>query len=365
MTTRKFIAEGALHLFSGLPTTLSPADVFHAVDDDQLRTALEGCNIYIVTCRQRIWIDRESIHVTEDMVSGLLHVARDRWTTLPFKFRLSYEHHLNQLESLKVTVSTEGTHLVVERKASTVTIPAYVIIAQAECNLNESERDLNVMYVGQSVGRTRSRLAIDRLSNHATLQRILADVHTYNPHTEIILLLYRFDQSQIIISTGGDLNLSPMASGQQDADHFRQLSNASVGRRARISLAEAALINYFQPKYNKVFMRTNFATQRKLKLLREVLDQDLTGLIVEICSHTLGSRLRSETRAPMELDAAIIAGYQRLAAEDKELSERAREELTQMQHTHHADFPLTNADERDTFLHGTRWIGANERQPML
>jgi len=49
MAVREFTAEGAVHLFSGLPSALCPAHVFQAVDDEQLRAQLVGCNLYLVT----------------------------------------------------------------------------------------------------------------------------------------------------------------------------------------------------------------------------------------------------------------------------------------------------------------------------
>lgn len=365
MAVREFTAEGALHLFSGLPSALCPAHIFQAVDDEQLRAQLVGCNLYLVTCRRRILVDPRSIDLSGDTITGHLCVAREGWVALPFRFRLSFEHHLGHPESLEVMVSTGGTHVAVRRGGATIFIASHVIVAQAECDLTAEERDLHVLYVGQSVGRTRAKLAIDRLSNHATLQRILADMHTYHPDTEVLLLLYRFDQSRTIVSTGGDMNLEVAAGTKEDGLHLKRLCDARIDRRARISLAEAALINYFQPPYNVMFRKTNFATQRKLRLLREVLSHDLTGLIVEICSHTLRARLRSEARPPVELDSVIVEGYRHLAEESGELAEQARQELEQMLHTHNANFPLTRADERDTFLHGTCWFGTDERQSFL
>lgn len=365
MNFRKFTAEGAVHLFSGLPSVLCPAEIFHAVENEQLRERLVGCNLYLVTCRRRILIKPESVRLTNDIVTGDLCVFRDGWITVPFRFRLSIEHHLGNPEILDVMTSTTGTHLAIRRGDDTTLIASHIIVAEAECDLTEEERDLHVLYVGQGVGRKRSKLAIDRLSNHATLQRILADMHTYHPDVEILILMYRFDQSRTMISTGGDMNLIPTSGVDDDSNHLRHLMGANIDRRARISLAEAALINYFQPKYNVTFKKTNFSTQRKLKLLQEVLSKDLTGLMVEICSHTLRSRLRSDSCALIAPDNAIIAGYRNLIDEKGDLAEAASHELNQILHTHYANFALTDINERDTFLHGTRWMNTEERQPFL
>jgi hypothetical protein len=365
MPQRKFTAEGGLHLFSGLPTALCPAQIFQVVDDNQFREKLAGCNVYVVACRQRIRIDFESIELSGDTIIGRLYVARDGWVALPFSFQLSHEHHMGELASLEVMASGEGTHVALRRGDAINLIAVHVIVAGADCDLTAEERDLHVLYVGQAIGRSRSRLAIDRLSNHAKFQRILADMHTYHPDVEVLLLLYRFDQSRTILSTGGDLNLEVAASAEEDGLHMKRLCAARIDRRARVSLAEAALINYFKPPYNDLLKKSNFASRRKLKLLEEVINHDLTGLMVEVCSHNLRSRLRSAARAPLELDPTLVEGYQRLAKNSGELAERAAKELSQMMHTHHISFPLTNPEERDTFLHGTRWIGATERQPFM
>lgn len=365
MTKREFTTEGALHLFSGLPTAFCPADIFKAVDDDALREKLVGCNTYLVTSRRRLLIDPDSVVLSGDTITGNFHVPRNGWVEVPFRYKLSFEQDMGHPTSLEVVAFPSGTHVGVKCDGVTSLIASHVIVAQGDCELTSEERDLHVLYVGQGVGRTGSKLAIDRLSNHATLQRIMADVHTYQPDVEVLLLLYRFDQSRMMLSTGGDLNLDVAANAEEDGHHFRKLMDARIGRRARISLAEAALINYFQPRYNVTFRKTNFAAQRKIKLLTEVLSHDLTGLIVEICSHTLRARLRSEVRSPVELSTEMVQGYQRLAAEDEQLSDRARQELEQMLHTHNASFPLTREEERDTFLHGTRWLGSTTREPFL
>jgi hypothetical protein len=365
MSQRRYTAEGGLHLFSGLPTALCPAQVFDAVDDDQLREKLVGCNVYVVACRQRIRIDFRSIELSGNTIIGRLYVARGAWVALPFSFQLSPKHHMDDLASLEVMASAEGTHVALRRGDTVNLIAAHVIVAGAECDLTAEERDLHVLYIGQGIGRSQSRLAIDRLSNHAKVQRILADMHTYHPDTEVLFLLYRFDRSRMILSTGGDLNLEVAASAEEDGLHMKRLCAARVDRRARISLAEAALINYFKPPYNDLLKKSNFAARRKLKLLEEILSHDLTGLMVEICSHNLRSRLRSAAQPPVEIDPALVKGYQRLAKESGELAERAGEELAQMMHTHHINFPLTTPEERDTFIHGTRWIGANERKQFM
>jgi len=365
MSSRKFSMEGALHLMSGGPGVLSPADLFHTIDDDKTREVFMGCNIYMVVCRRRMLIDPASVSIQQAALIGNLMVARDQWRPVPFRLALHDVLGRHTAGTIRAWATPTGTHLILDVDGNRMQIPSHVIVTKAECQLTPEERDLSILYVGQGIGRTRSRLAIDRLYNHSTLQRILADMHTHQPEAEVLLLLYRFGDSRVMISSAGDLNLTPSSTVEEDRSHLDRLLAAEVGRRARVCLAEAALINHFQPPYNTTFRGTDFTKARKLKLLREILSQDLTGLIVEIDSHTIRSRLRTEHCAPKEPDPALMDGYRRIASIPSELQHQVQAELQQILHTHIAHFPLTQAEERDSFLHGTCWHGESERQPLL
>jgi len=64
----------------------------------------------------------------------------------------------------------------------------------------------------------------------------------------------------------------------------------------RISVAEAALIRYFEPKYNKVF-KTGFPHQRH-KILEKLYNLDFVGIVVEASVADHGMRLRSAKQPP-------------------------------------------------------------------
>ncbi|WP_244986598.1 hypothetical protein [Pseudomonas syringae] len=46
--------------------------------------------------------------------------------------------------------------------------------------------------------------------------------------------------------------------------------------------------------------------------------------------------------------------------EDDGMKEQLKEQLKQMAHTHYVKFPLTTTEERNTFLHGTTFVGQTE-----
>lgn len=135
----------------------------------------------------------------------------------------------------------------------------------------------------------------------------------------------------------------------------------SLIQSARLSLAEAGLINYFKPYYNTLIKTSNFSSKDKLKVLKQLLMKGIAGLVVELCSVNLRSRIGTVQAVPMDLadfmPAEVLDGRN---LEDEGMREQLREQLKQMAHTHYARFPLTTTQERNTFLHGTTFIGQTE-----
>lgn len=368
---RLFTAEGSLHCYSRDPFLFSPGDLVKAERDPEMRAALAGCNIYVVACRRRILISPDFFFNGTLLRGGLLVMRGEGWVPIPFELALPARLELSP-QSTQGFVAPNGTHinLVDESSGKSYTIGASQIVSGAGDLLTEEDRDLQVVYVGQSQGKKKRRMALDRLRDHRTLQAILADFHTFHPEMELILLFYEFGDWRKIISNGGDLSLDPSATAAEDRGHLNRIVNAQVERRARISLVEAALINYFKPHYNVVFKQTDFqGAAKKLKTLRAVLSTGLTGLIVEIGSANLNSRLYSEAQPP-DNDAYESAMYLRGLHETNSSGEGAEEAAAfecvhRMARTHIAKFALTTMSERETFMHGTKWLDAEGRVPFV
>ncbi|MEW6703784.1 MAG: hypothetical protein AB1430_02910 [Pseudomonadota bacterium] len=263
-------------------------------------------------------------------------------------------------------VAESGTHIVLVKGEVQIPIAAHRLVAEAASSLTHEERDLHVLYVGQGIGRSKKRSALERLLDHSTLQRILADVNALHPSNEVLLLLYRFEHQKAFLSTGGDLRLDPRSTADEELAHMHRMTSTKMSRRSQVALSEAALIRYFQPYYNVKLKESRFATGNRIAVLREVLKNDMTGVIVEICSSSAGSRLRSESAVPRELsslfDTEALTGS-RLDSDD--MRRAWREQLHQMAHTHYAQFALTTPQERDTFMHGTIWNGGNDRVDLF
>lgn len=364
---RKFLAEAGVHLYSGGATVLRPADLYRYGKDQRLLDALEGCNIYVVARRRRISVDPFSLRTFDGLLYGDFRVHGDDLLSFE-RVAFSQKCHLvgNDGMPLKFiqaeTFNEKGFDVrVADDRGGVGNLPTNVLIANARHNLGK-ETNLEVLYVGQAFGKDGKRLAIDRLLAHTTLQRILAESAEENPYDEVLLLLFRYEHHRNIVSTAGDFSVEPSASDAEEREHLSRVGHIRLDRKSRITLAEAALINYFKPKYN-IMHRNSLNTDRtkKLKFLKKVLALDLSALLVEINTSNFGSKLFSP-HAP-------VASLQRIFAPDhvarlesldwqrgSGLSKSEVEQfVAEMTHAHIARFPLYSATERETFLHALPW----------
>ncbi|WP_338480667.1 hypothetical protein VRB67_10165 [Pseudomonas trivialis] len=364
---RQFSAEGATHLYSSPPSVLTPADLYRAKDDALYREMIAGSNIYLITARRRVLINPYDLQLQGRTVHGSFFLVMDETGEQPIPF--SYEippitpGDRDAIE--QVQVAPNGTHLLITTATRQVITAAHIVVANASSALHTEQRDMNVLYVGQGLGKVNALTAVDRLLNHTTLQRILVEASTNTPELEISLLLYRFEHGRTVISNGGDLNLDPQACEQEDHAHFERLRAVRLNRDEVVTLAEAALINHFKPQYNTLLKSTNFAAQthKKIKPLKKLLAKGITGLTVEICSANINARLFTRDALPLEPSELMPAHALEGQAFDNEEDKRAWfEQVREMAHTHLAQFPLTTPQERETFMHGMVWLGQTQRE---
>ncbi len=364
---RLFVTEGSVHLYSSLPIALSPADLYDARTDELFRKTIADCNIYVIGSRERILIQPGQFTFADNILHGLFVVMRaSGMVHVPFRWNL-VETWLRIGDSVKcVGVLPSGTHLVVETQRGPMRVPAHFVVANADSALNYEDCDLEVIYVGQGIGRSQRRTALDRLLKHSTLQRILAEATTYLPSLEVLLLLYRFEHRRVFMSTGGDLQADPLSTWEEESAHLERMRTLTFSRHAQVALAEAALIRHFRPYYNEQLKDTNFAAPKRIKALEQLLQKDISGLMVEIASANIRSRLRSANALPndlAELFGPEVLSDERL--ESEEMRQQWAEEVKLMAHTQYANFPLTTPEERDTFLHGVIWNGETERRKIF
>ena len=106
---------------------------------------------------------------------------------------------------------------------------------------------------------------------------------------------------------------------------------------------------------------SDFSSKSRIKILNRLLNSGITGLIIEIGSANIRSRIGTEHAIPRDVadlyTPDILEGKN---IKDAELRKQWQSELYAQSHSHCASFPLTNTYERNTFLHWTIFIDNTE-----
>ncbi|MDD5383900.1 MAG: hypothetical protein PHG89_03330 [Gallionella sp.] len=290
---RKYFTEFVLNIYSAEPAMVSPSNLDNLVyENEEARTQIRNSNIYLILKRPRIAFVPNSIAIHNCEVVGELSVQlEDKTPTFPFHLRGALPDEVTSVASLKYPytklslLSAGGENL--------MTYPLAFLLKHCEVQLNGLDNQ-EVVYVGQAFGAAGERSAVKRLSSHSTLQKILADITANEPHMEVLLALYSFGFHRFVLSMDGTVPVQ--IDGDSDRQHYQQVLQSQFKRSMRISLAEAALIRHFEPRYNKVY-KTGFPHQR-LKILKKLYDFDFAGLAVEASVEDHGMRLYSEKQSP-------------------------------------------------------------------
>jgi len=281
-----------LNIYSSSPCVLQPADLEEIAKDEELAKQIRDCNIYVISKRPRLSAVPASIQIEDGVLKGDLQISLPEGPrVIPFSVpeRLPPE--------ITTAKASEYPHTRIRLYDSNGNLhrgyPISFLLPIIKSELG-SHADLEIIYVGQAYGNAGSRNALDRLQAHSTLQKILADMSAHEPHVEAWLFLYRFEFHKFILSMDGLSNTQ--ISDHRDRQHYLDILSAKFERSMRISVAEAALIRWFQPKYNEIY-KSKFP-HNKHKILKKVYDLDFAGLSVEINSEEINARLCTAVASP-------------------------------------------------------------------
>lgn len=265
--------------------------------DKKLLKRLDDCHIYILGKRPRLSAIPDSIHATDDAIlfditykiSGVsqketIEIPRQILGPEDYTFQISpYPHR--ELISLDKNGSIAGHTLLAN-------------LAHVIPNLQQEAKDLEVIYVGKGLRRS----AQDRLENHATLQRILADVNSNDPDSEIFALVYAFKYRTCL------LNHDKQSCGISEGlavEKIMQAVNYKMPLDEQISLIEASCISYFQTeKYNTHYL--SFPSDSN-KILNPVYKNDFSAIVVQLDQENIGDlRIFSKTNKPRSTHYIIV-----------------------------------------------------------
>ena len=153
--------------------------------------------------------------------------------------------------------------------------------------------NLEVLYVGQAfAGGNRS--AFERLQSHSTLQKILAELAYESPDSEAFVATFQYEPYRVMAIFDG--KAKDVIADDRDSGRFYSIMDRPLTQSQQVSLAEAALIRYFEPRYNKTY-KDKFPSTKQ-KVLASCYELDFSGLAVEINTEELRLRLYSNKAKP-------------------------------------------------------------------
>jgi hypothetical protein len=287
---RKFLSEFALNLYTSrwllIPSSQVTSGGKMSSEDEEIS---RKCHVYLICERPSVTFDDSDFSYVNGQVSGnLIHKIGGLVHRTPFcrpfplldgavALRLS-EYPYREI----VTFDAEGKVL--------RHLPASMLsIAHQPRDLHHTFRQLKVLYVGQAFGGG-NRNAVDRLRSHSTLQKILAEASYNSPDVEIMVLTVEYEPYRVVVSMDG--RAKEAISDKRDDKRFFDIKQNPLKLGQQISLAEAALIRYFQPHYNKIYKKK--FPSRELKVLAQCYDYDFSALMVEINTDEMHFSLFSE-----------------------------------------------------------------------
>jgi hypothetical protein len=291
---RQYLSEFALGMYTS-NWMMFPSSEISAEKEIPLKVQdiLDNCHIYLICKSPRISFTKELFLYENGEVTGnVIYKINGKKRLLPFKQKFPL---LDGATKVKLSEYPHREIITLNDNDESIRcLPANLLAIGQKMHINNSElSNLEILYIGQAYGEGNIS-AMDRLKNHSTLQKILAEIHYSSPDDEINILTFQYEPYQIITSMDGKAKAK--ITDYRDIQRFHSIIKNPLTEYQQICLIEAGLIRYFQPKYNKTYKET-FPSE-KHKILEECYSLDFSGLIVEINTEELGFLIYSKLIKP-------------------------------------------------------------------
>lgn len=294
MSKRKFITEFGMNAVISKNLLLqqdSLDDIDNILDEKNFRP-----HIYFICKRPRISINPKGFKITEDLIEVVFRQQnQEQYIDIPISVK-------NQHKRTDRTLRSSYPYTVFEfldANGNVIYNGKSSLLLQESLQGNQPQfTDLEILYIGQSFGFNGSRDASDRLKAHSTLQNIYAEAINNSPDSEIWLILSAFDEPFLMISMDGRSG-SYGTTLEEDDDHINKVVQHRMSEQQKVNFIEAALIRYFQPRYNKIYKDT-FPDPSHLTY-SECYSIDLNSVTVELQTEELFMRVWSDKQTPRDL----------------------------------------------------------------
>jgi len=277
---RKYTTEFALNVYTSFKTVIPAAhlELIEKVDRHKY-------HIYGILLAPKVFIKQNSIVKHSDHFSVVLFTYVDEGCT---------EYTINvqiakDLDHQKISIKSTYPHTILKL---TVEDNEWCKVHAIDQNIELQAMELfdhyadslmtrikyKVLYIGQSYGKRGERSAIERLSSHETLQKILIDVQRNYPEYDIKIMLLEMACN---LGIGIDaLSTATKKSNEEDTSHVEAVLSNLPEEQQIINITEAAMIHFFKPTYNSTFVE-NFPCP-KHKSYKQYYELDYNDLTIEL-----------------------------------------------------------------------------------
>ena len=239
------------------------------------------CHIYFICRRNRITIIPQKFSVTDEYIK--ITIGINRKGIIEEK---EYEF-ANNLVTKDIQIVSEYPNNVFQIKNNDEILIDAKVSLFLQKFIKDDYLNLEILYIGQSYGVKGARTAPDRLVNHSTLQGIYAEAMNNNPDCEIYLALASFAQVNLMMFDGR----SEFTQDELEEDKIRyqkvnnKLNYEGINEQQKINFTEAALIRYFEPKYNKIY-KESFPNPAHVTY-SECYELDINAVCIELHSYEM------------------------------------------------------------------------------
>ena len=289
---RKYSCEFGLNVYSSYQTVI-PVEFLDRIDDGR------KYHIYGILATPRVIAKPESIVCNENGISlELIEINNGKENTIKIEnfsefpnidYRLANISIKYPYTTINIDFPKEYLKKYLKGIDETRMLPESMLDEIIK-NINEPRDiqyiaeskkytvDMEVLYIGQAFGSNGERTAIHRLKSHEKLQKILIDCHPKHPDKRIFIML--LEMSPILNTVFDGISKDFICSEKQSDEHLVNVMSNKLKENQIINVAEAAIINYFKPKYNTNFI-DNFPNINH-KGYRQYYDLDYNSISVEI-----------------------------------------------------------------------------------
>ncbi|MGE6664481.1 YecA family protein [Paenibacillus xylanexedens] len=277
---RKFMSEFGLNAYTSHCITFYPNDLRKLEFDEKYHIYTINMIPKLTFIKSSLRIDKEKIYIEMSMKIK----EEEKIRGFDFNFSGVSDHrnlHINFDNASKTIEITDNNGYGIAERA------LYFYLKRTTLELNSE-----ILYIGRAFGTSGNRTAKDRLISHSTLQEIQSDFLFNEPSGEIVISLLEFTP-QLITSFDG-VSKDYEKSDEEDIAHMREVMGSNPLRlhSHMINVIEAAMINYFKPKYNKL-LKNNFPNIENLGY-SHYYDLDYNSIMVEIDIEALNSNVHTD-----------------------------------------------------------------------